>query len=141
MAVQVEARASVSAWSKPGTAEQGACAEPMTGTLMRAVSRMALAVLCLGLACRTAAATGDADQAKGIIVEHCAGCHEVPGYSSGQINIDAPSFQSIADAPDVYTEDRLRAFLAQPHWPMVRFRLSPSDIDNILAFLEKLRAH
>lgn len=86
-------------------------------------------------------AAGDPDQAKGIIVEYCAGCHRVPGYSAeGLPTVEAASFQDFADNPEAYPEDRLRAFLVKPHWPMEQVRLSPSDIDNILAFIESLRA-
>jgi hypothetical protein len=45
----------------------------------------------------------------------------------------------MANDPEVYTEKRLRAFLQEPHWPMSGFILSPSDVDNILAYLTTLR--
>ena len=86
-------------------------------------------------------AAGDPNQAKGIVVEHCAGCHAVPGYSKeGLISVDAPPFQGIADNPHIYTIERLRGFLVKPHWPMTRFRFSPTDIDNIIAFIASLRS-
>ncbi len=74
------------------------------------------------------------------MVEHCIGCHEAPGYDRGDpATIEVPSFQVIADDPRTYTPERLRAFLIQPHWPMTRFRLSPRDIDNLIAFIDALR--
>ena len=63
----------------------------------------------------------------------------MPGYSAQSLpTVEAPSFQAIADGPDTYTEQRLRSFLRQPHWPMEQFRLSLGDIDNILAYLKSL---
>ncbi|WP_420346344.1 c-type cytochrome [Pelagibius sp.] len=86
-----------------------------------------------------AAASGDADAAKGLIVQHCSDCHAVPGHANeGTPALDAPSFQAIADDPETYSEARLRGFLRQPHWPMGQFQLSPSDIDNIVAYLKAL---
>lgn len=88
-----------------------------------------------------ARAAGDADAARGIVAEYCTACHEVPGYAArhGRAEVNAPSFQAIADQPALYTEERLRRFLRQPHFPMTKFALSPSDIDNLVAFIERLR--
>ncbi len=85
-------------------------------------------------------AVGDPDLAVGLISERCVACHQVPGFTArnGQTNINAPSFQKIADEPGVYTQERLRTILQQPHWPMGQFVLSQSDIDNILAFFDRL---
>lgn len=84
-------------------------------------------------------AAGNPDAAKGLVAEHCSGCHAVPGYSAqGLPTLEAPSFQVIADNPNTYPEQRLRTFLLQPHWPMAQFRLSPSDIDNIVAYVRSL---
>lgn len=88
----------------------------------------------------SASAAGDANQAKGIIAEHCADCHAVPGYGEGGgPAIEAPPLQAFAVDPTTYTEERLRASLRQPHWPMGQFRLSATDIENILAFIAQLR--
>lgn len=86
-------------------------------------------------------AAGDADAARGIVAEYCTACHEVPGYAArhGRAEVNAPPFQAIADQPALYTEERLRRFLRQPHFPMTKFTLSPSDIDNLVAFIERLR--
>ena len=84
-------------------------------------------------------ATGEPEAAKGLVAEHCSECHAVPGYSAqGLPTVEAPSFQAIADAPDTYTEQRLRTFLVKPHWPMEQFHLSRSDIDNIVAYIKSL---
>jgi mono/diheme cytochrome c family protein len=97
------------------------------------------AFLCLSAA--PAMAAGDPNAVKGLLADHCADCHAIPGYSAGRsaAGVAAPAFQAIADDPAVYTEERLRAFLQKPHWPMTGFVLSPSDVDNILAYLTTLR--
>ena len=89
-----------------------------------------------------AVAGGDPDAAKSIVAEHCTACHIVPGYPPRheRAAVNAPPFQTIADQPDVYTHDRLKAFLRKPHFPMKSFILSPSDIDNLIAFIDELRA-
>ena len=88
----------------------------------------------------SASAAGNANQAKGIIAEHCADCHAVPGYGEGgSPALEAPPLQVFADDPTTYSEDRLRTSLRQPHWPMGQLRLSARDIDNILAFIAELR--
>jgi mono/diheme cytochrome c family protein len=101
---------------------------------------VALCIVMLGPAAVEAA--GDPDAARPVVAEHCTACHEVPGYASryGRAAVNAPPFQSIADRQDVYTQARPEAFLRQPHFPMTRFILSRSDIDNIVAFIQGLRA-
>ena len=88
-----------------------------------------------------AAAAGDPDAATGLIADKCTSCHEVPGYKArfDRAHLGAPTFETIAKTPGVYTPARLRMFLQKPHWPMTQFVLSLSDIDNILAFIERLR--
>lgn len=61
-----------------------------------------------------------------------------PGREKPATGVPARSFTTIAGDPDVYTQ-RLRASLEKPHWPMGGLILSPSDIDNILAYLATLR--
>lgn len=89
-----------------------------------------------------AMAAGNPDAAKSVVAEHCTACHIVPGYPPRheRATVAAPPFQTIADQPDVYTHDKLKAFLRKPHFPMTGFILSPSDIDNLIAFIDELRA-
>lgn len=88
------------------------------------------------------AAKGDADAAKGIVVEHCVACHEVPGYASktGTAQLDVPPFTTIANDPERYDREKLKAWLRQPHWPMHQLILSPRDVENLLAFIEGLQS-
>jgi cytochrome c553 len=84
---------------------------------------------------------GDPNAAKSIVAEYCVKCHAVPGYTKGGApkSVQAPSFESIANNPDIYTAEGLRAFLQQPHYPMKSVTLSDSDISNLIAFIATLR--
>ena len=86
------------------------------------------------------ALAGDPDAAKSIVVQHCVKCHAVPNYNpeGGPPSVNAPSFTELASDRERYSEDRLRAFLRSPHWPMTQFNLSPTDIDNLVAYIQNL---
>ena len=85
-------------------------------------------------------ADGNHDAAKNLVTQRCATCHKVPGQNtSGLADLEAPSFQEIADHPDIYTEMRLRTWLKAPHWPMPQFNLSDPDIDSLVDFLHSLK--
>lgn len=100
-----------------------------------------LVVLCMVIKEVPASAADNPEAAAGLIADRCTSCHEVPGYEARweRAELDAPAFAEIAKNPDLYPPERLRAFLQKPHWPMTQFILSRSDIDNILAFIERLR--
>lgn len=102
---------------------------------------LVLTLVCLLSLAAPANAAGNPNDARGLIANKCANCHEVPGFKARweRAQLNAPPFKEIANNPDVYTQARLRAFLQKPHWPMTQFILSPKDIDNILAFIRKLR--
>ncbi len=87
-----------------------------------------------------AAAEGNGKAAAPIVAEYCTACHVIPGYKPrfAKADVKAPDFQTIADEPDVYTHERLQTFLREPHFPMTKFILSSSDIDNVVAFIEAL---
>lgn len=98
------------------------------------------AVLALGMT-TAAHAGGNADAAKGLVADQCAKCHETPYTKPGATTpaVQPPAFQAMADDPQQYPRERLRAFLRQPHFPMQQFALSKRDIDNVLAYIESLR--
>lgn len=85
--------------------------------------------------------TGNPDEAKSIVVEHCVKCHVVPGYGPERSpeSIDAPAFKWMARNPELYPEPRLRQFLHRPHYPMRGIIHSDTDIENIITFIEGLR--
>ena len=79
---------------------------------------------------------------RSLIAEYCIECHRVPGFveEAPAPQLNAPDFQTIADAPETYTTSRLAAFLRQPHFPMRQLILSESDIQRVIAFIEALRS-
>ncbi len=89
-----------------------------------------------------ARAEGNAKAATPIVAEYCTACHVIPGFKPRFEKADAkaPDFQKMADEPAVYTTARIETFLRKPHFPMTKFILSPSDIENLVAFIENLRA-
>lgn len=101
----------------------------------------AFLIVCAVIHGRPASAAGDPEAVAGLIAERCTSCHEVPGYRARwtRADLNAPSFAAIAKNPQVYSPDRLRAFLRKPHWPMTQFVLSSRDIENVLAFIDRLR--
>lgn len=104
-------------------------------TIARVAAGTSLAFISLTLS------AGDPNAAKAIVVEHCVKCHAVPGYDgAGTPALQAPDFALLADQPEVYTPDRLRRSLTQPHWPMTQFILSKSDVENLLSYIETLRS-
>lgn len=101
--------------------------------------RLAAAILMVTLlAAPTAMAAGPADAARGIVSEHCAKCHAVPDFSATSTIAEAPSFTTIAQDRETYSEARIRKSLMKPHFPMTGITLSPSDIDNLLAYFAAL---
>lgn len=112
----------------------------------------------LGFLCALpAAAQAEGEAAKGreIAVNHCARCHVIPDYNPyGGIN-STPSFRLLARRDD-YLE-RLQSFYARPPHPVfVRvsgvpapteepafvapIEVSPEQIDDLIAFVEAIRA-
>ncbi len=72
-----------------------------------------------------------------VIVERCSGCHIMSEFHDDDTGTDAPRFSEIIAKPDVYTVDRLKRYLANPHWPMSQFVLSPKDIDRVVTYLRR----
>lgn len=108
---------------------------------MRIATWVLLLLSCAWVPAGTALAEGNAEAAKSLISERCTACHEVPGLEPRfeKAEVNAPAFQMIADDSNTYTDQRLRDFLQSPHWPMTQFILSPSDVDNVIAFIHSLR--
>ena len=72
-----------------------------------------------------------------VIVERCAGCHIMSEFHDDDTGTDAPRFSEIMAKSDVYTADRLKRYLANPHWPMSQFVLSQKDIDRVVTYLRR----
>jgi mono/diheme cytochrome c family protein len=87
-------------------------------------------------------ALADANDVRGLIKERCIACHAVPGFSQEgrSRSLVAPGFAEIANKPDVYPHERLRKFLSRPHFPMRQFSMSDRTIEELIAFIQTLKA-
>ena len=84
-----------------------------------------------------ASAASDAASGLALAQRWCTGCHVVAASGSG--GDSAPPFSTIAKRPN-QSAGALRAWLAEPHPPMPNLGLSRQQIDDIVAYLESLRA-
>jgi len=127
---------------------------------MRAARRFAgkplLTGLCLLLALPgAAAAAGDSEKGRQIAIDHCSRCHVIPDYNPYGGIESTPSFRLMARRDD-YME-RFQAFFERPPHPVVvrmqgvpprtedpafvaTFELRPEQVEDIIAFVEVLRA-
>ena len=108
---------------------------------MRISLFVSLVTFCAATGGPPAHAAADPEAVAGLIAENCASRHRVPGHEARlkSVDLNAPAFDEIAKDPGAYPPERMRTFLQRPHWPMAQFVLSPTDIDNILAFIAALR--
>lgn len=82
-------------------------------------------------------ADGDRLRGRDLAIENCAQCHVIGDHNPyGGVN-NSPSFYVFAERPEVY-EERLRTFdQRRPHLSR-DMRVSPKDIADIMAYVEKL---
>jgi mono/diheme cytochrome c family protein len=102
------------------------------------VSRFA-AVLPLLLAAVAPSVAHAADAATGahLARQWCANCHVIDGAgTAGAVPQGPPSFRTIAKR---VSPGALRAFLSHPHGQMPDLTLSRVEIDDLIAYIERLR--
>jgi mono/diheme cytochrome c family protein len=106
----------------------------------RGVPRLAAVAAALALAIvatEGALAQDAADRGRQISHQWCSSCHLV---DPGQVVSDgAPSFFQIANDPYI-TPERLRGWLAAPHEPMPDLNLTRREVDDVVTYLESLKA-
>jgi mono/diheme cytochrome c family protein len=90
-------------------------------------------VLALGI---PALAHGDAAEGEQLAQLWCASCHVIGGEWPRSFPQGPPSFRSIARGMSV---DQLRAFFTKPHGAMPDLSLSRSEMDDLIAYIERLR--
>lgn len=96
------------------------------------------AAMALAIAVGAAGAAQGAEAQEGyrLATQWCTSCHIV---APGQAGSDAaPPFESIANRAQ-FSEDGLRAWLADPHPPMPNLNLSRTEIEQVIAYLRSLR--
>lgn len=87
------------------------------------------------LAASPALAAGDAAAGRRVADAWCVGCHIVGDENKAPM-LDVPPFPEVAKTRSA---DQVRAFLAKPHPAQPLFRLSPTDIENLAAFIAGLK--
>ena len=80
-----------------------------------------------------------AERGKELATRLCKTCHVIDTAARNSVLVGTPTFRSMASAPG-QTRERILAALIQPHVPMPDVQLSRSEIDNIIAYLDELRA-
>ncbi|NNG03250.1 MAG: cytochrome c [Inquilinus sp.] len=98
---------------------------------------VALATAALTALPSPAAAQGSERGGRAIAARWCVECHLIgpdgPGSAIGR------PFTTIANDTGL-TDDRLRGWLAEPHPPMPNLDLTRQEIENVIAYLESLKA-
>jgi mono/diheme cytochrome c family protein len=83
---------------------------------------------------------GSAKQGQQLAETVCAECHAVkPGAVRSPFD-HAPTFQTIAQTPGM-TPMAIRVWLRSAHHEMPNIMLAPDEIDNVIAYLQTLKAH
>jgi len=94
-------------------------------------------VLVLAVVLTRSAAGQDAQEGYRVAKRWCASCHIVEGRD---VSDTAPSFAQVANDPAI-TAAGLRTWLSSPHSSMPDFNLSRGEIDQIIAYIESLKAN
>ncbi len=80
---------------------------------------------------------GDSDLGLLLATYWCNGCHYI-GEGSRASDV-APPFPIIAANP-LKSDDYLRTWLTDPHYPMPKLDLSRREIDHLIAYIGSLRS-
>lgn len=88
--------------------------------------------------CRAAGDAMDTHRGEELARAWCSECHQVERNRLAEPILDIPSFTALARAPAT-TEVALRAFLRSPHPSMPNIKLTPTDTDEIVAYILSLR--
>jgi mono/diheme cytochrome c family protein len=105
------------------------------------IKRMLLLASTLTLAC--SGPTKAADVASGLQAARklCVNCHIVePGGAAEKKEVTAgvPTFMAAAAKPG-QSEEKLKAFMLNPHPPMPQVQLTTHELDNIAAYIMSLK--
>lgn len=103
------------------------------------ILRSALGCAVILLTCGFAQA---ADVASGLKAARslCVNCHVVePGATAkAEVPADIPSFKAIAEKGG-QTEEKLKAFMLNPHPPMPQVQLTTHELDNLASYIMTLK--
>lgn len=110
----------------------------MSGILGISVVAVLLASAALAQNSQNPPRVGDPAYGSLIAETWCSACHLVEADERRAVNVDVPTFTSIARRlpSDV---DVLIAFVANPHPPMPNLGLSRQDVRDVLAYIATLK--
>jgi mono/diheme cytochrome c family protein len=95
-----------------------------------------LVIVLLAIPGRSEVLAADAEEGRRIARTWCAACHVVEATQTNASDV-GPAFSQIANDPAT-TGEGLRNWLADPHPPMPKFRLSTRQIDDLIAYIQGL---
>jgi mono/diheme cytochrome c family protein len=98
-----------------------------------------LVVLALAVAAAGPVRAADPDAGQRLAARWCAGCHVVGGRERDAQD-SAPALPAIAKRQLPENRTWLRAWLSAPHPPMPDLGLSRQEIEDVAAFLDRLRS-
>ena len=86
--------------------------------------------------CAPASAQGRIDPKRGEAVARtwCINCHVVASEQTGAVSADAPPFATLTTESG-YDDERIRAFLREPHGPMEGFDPDERQINDLIAYI------
>ncbi|MFN3745256.1 MAG: c-type cytochrome [Hyphomicrobiaceae bacterium] len=98
-------------------------------------------VLLWGLSASTSAqeTQPSAERGRDLAIRLCQNCHLLDSATGQTVPAGTPTFRSMATEPS-QTRERVLAALIQPHVPMPDVQLSRAEIDDVIAYLDAIRA-
>ena len=105
-----------------------------TAPLHLAGTLIVLSLLAQGAPARSA----DVQRGHEIADRWCASCHIVDNKGTGTAADRAPPFPELS-ADLTKTPSYLRGFLTVPHYPMPDLQLSNRDIEDLVAYIDRLK--
>jgi mono/diheme cytochrome c family protein len=96
--------------------------------------------LCAAAAHSQEAALPDAATGRALAERLCSTCHLVEGGATTSVPAGVPTLRGLANRPG-QSARRIENALIQPHPPMPDMRLTASEIQHLLAYLETLRTN
>lgn len=102
------------------------------------LARLCLPVMLASSLPAAAEETGDPQMGKRLAQDVCVECHAVDPDDTLSLNMSAPSFQEIADQPEI-TPLALAVWFRSPHPTMPNFVLPADEASDIIAYILSLR--
>jgi cytochrome c len=105
--------------------------------MTRGLGALAL-ILSAGIVAAAPSAAADALTGAQLAGRWCASCHVIGDRPAASVQQGPPSFRTIAQGG--LTADQLKTFLSHPHPPMPDLALTRSEIVDLIAYIDTLRA-